>query len=64
MATQDHTTPRPFDRLADLLGLYESLSSLAAADIGQSSPTLLLLDHLNAQLRAFVDEQDERGLVS
>lgn len=64
MATQDHTTPMPFDRLADLLGLYESLSCLAATDIGDSSPTLLLLNHLNAQLRAFVDEQDERGLVS
>jgi hypothetical protein len=61
MATQDF---KPFDGLADLLSAYDALALLAFDDLGHSSPTWVLLDHLNRQLRQFVDSADRAGLVS
>lgn len=64
MATQEHTIPRPFDGLADLADCYEALTLLAFNEDGQSSPVVLLLTNLNSQLRAFLDEADEKGFLS
>lgn len=63
MATQDHTQ-KPFDALADLADAYESLHLLAMSEDGHGSPVCTLLANLNRQLRAFVDQADNRGLVS
>jgi hypothetical protein len=62
MATEDNT--KPFDGLADLVSAYEALGLLAFNEEGHSSPTWVLLDHLNRQLRAFVDSANQRGLLS
>jgi hypothetical protein len=62
MATKDDT--KPFDGLADLVAAYEALGLLAFNQEGHSSPTWVLLDNLNRQLRAFIDSADQRGLLS
>lgn len=64
MAAEKHTTPCPFDGLADLADCYEALTLLAFNEEGQSSPVLPLLTNLNAQLKAFIAKADERGLLS
>lgn len=63
MATNDHITPKPFDGLANLADCYDALG-LLAMDEERSSPTWVLLHNLNLQLRAFVTEADNRGLLS
>jgi hypothetical protein len=61
MATQD---VKPFDGLADLLSAYDALAVLAFDHLGHSSPTWVLLDHLNREFRQIVDSADQAGLVS
>jgi hypothetical protein len=55
---------KPFDGLSDLLDAYEALALLTMNEDGHSSPSWVLLHHLNGQLRAFVDSADQRGMVS
>jgi hypothetical protein len=62
MATEDNN--KLYDDLADLVAAYEALGLLAFNEEGHSSPTWVLLDNLNRQLRAFVDSADLQGLVS
>jgi hypothetical protein len=64
MATQEHNTAKPFDGLADLADCYEALGLLAMDEEGHGSPTWTLLHNLNRQLRAFVDQADEAGLLT
>ena len=51
---------KPFDELADLAASYEALSSL----ISVREPGWILLENLNRQLRAFLDDMDARGLIT
>lgn len=60
MATQDPIIPKPFDALADLADSYDVLAALSS----EHDPAWVLLLNLNRQLRAFVDDADNRGLVS
>lgn len=62
MATQHDS--KPFDGLADLADSYEALGQLAFNEEGQSSPTWVLLNNLNQQLRAFVALATEKGLLT
>lgn len=55
---------KPFDGLSDLLEAYEALALLTMNEDGPSSPSWVLLHHLNGQLRAFVDWADNQCLVS
>lgn len=64
MAIDDLNTTRPFDGLADLADCYEALGLMAFNEEGQSSPTWVLLNNLNRQLRAYVDQADEKGLLT
>lgn len=64
MATQDPTTQKSFDALADLVDAYDALTLLALAEDGHSAPVPMLLANLNRQLRAFVDQADSQRLVS
>jgi hypothetical protein len=60
MATQDPTTTKHFDSLAELADAYEALSSL----VSEHEPAWVLLENLNRQLRAFLDHADTKGLLT
>jgi hypothetical protein len=65
MATKDdNIQSKPFNGLADLVDCYEALGLMAMNEEGHSSPTWVLLNNLNRQLRLFVDSANVRGLVS
>lgn len=56
MATDDLTTFKFFDGLADLADCYEALAGL----VSTSEPAWVLLLNLNRQLRVFLAEADAR----